>query len=505
MKFTLLAFKIKRFFYYNVKQIGLFSGLFFSFIFLPLLYTIDIHFFSQFNIIDAAHYETLKGFNNSLISILISILLTTFSVVFVVMQLASSQFSPRILRYFMTNDLRIQRFIGFYLGALSSIFIIQLLDPFFPHKSQLCLIFSLLISLYCILINFPEIIIHLNDNMNVATITNKIKCEIINEVDNLYKEKWQKGNFLFYKRKAIERKNVVVVYWKNQSGYLTEVNYLKLLSSWNTLSDLHNFSPKVTIFQKPIVGEFIMKDASEMFIIELEDTFSEADKIKLLDFFEGIVAQVFIVHKYRNYKQDVNFGVRKLVDIAIKAISPAVNDPTTCINCIDYIGEVVLKLATRRFPSSQTLILQQNDIYVNEFNFHEFVNFAFDQIFQWGKNDPIVVRRLIQTVYLIIPRIENPYNLKVLIHEIEDMNLLQIYDFKKNEHTHEQINVILKELHRFNKIAKEQIAKLQASGVLSNDCIENCADEVNKLAYQETIDLCQKYFDDYVNRDIIYQ
>jgi uncharacterized membrane protein len=40
-----------------------------------------------------------------------------------------------------------------------------------------------------------------------------------------------------------------------------------------------------------------------------------------------------------------------LVDIAIKTISPAVNDPTTCLNCIDQIGEIAKELSLKEFPS----------------------------------------------------------------------------------------------------------------------------------------------------------
>jgi uncharacterized membrane protein len=64
----------------------------------------------------------------------------------------------------------------------------------------------------------------------------------------------------------------------------------------------------------------------------------------------SIVRDAFKVEQFRVI-QDINFGVRKLVDIAIKAISPAVNDPTTCLNCIDQIGEIAKELSLKEFPS----------------------------------------------------------------------------------------------------------------------------------------------------------
>jgi uncharacterized membrane protein len=176
-----------------------------------------------------------------------------------------------------------------------------------------------------------------------------------------------------------------------------------------------------------------------------------------------IVEDTFFVYKFRSYKQDINFGVRKLVDIAIKAISPAVNDPTTCINCIDYLGEIVRRLAMRKFPSTRSNELRNEKIFVSEFNFKELVNFAFDQIYQWGKKDPVIVKRLLRTIIQIVPCVENPYNLMVLIKEVEDMKVDKIYALNSelSEHTTEQITSVLNDVKDFKKVAVYQIEAIK--------------------------------------------
>jgi uncharacterized membrane protein len=45
-------------------------------------------------------------------------------------------------------------------------------------------------------------------------------------------------------------------------------------------------------------------------------------------------------------QQDVEFGVLQIVDIALKAISPAVNDPTTAISCIDQLSRILIRCAS---------------------------------------------------------------------------------------------------------------------------------------------------------------
>ncbi|MFV7236151.1 DUF2254 family protein [Flavobacterium sp. ZB4R12] len=165
---------------------------------------------------------------------------------------------------------------------------------------------------------------------------------------------------------------------------------------------------------------------------------------------------------FRSHTQDVNFGVRKLVDIAIKTISPAVNDPTTCLNCIDQIGEIAKELAIREFPSTDSRTLEAKKIQVNEFNFEEFIDFCFDQIFQWGKEDPTVVKRIIRAISAILPLVVNPFNLKILIQEVEEMDLLEIYNlsqYKKGKLkiSKEKLITVEKELSRFRQKAKLQI------------------------------------------------
>src|SRR6185436_2538947 len=50
----------------------------------------------------------------------------------------------------------------------------------------------------------------------------------------------------------------------------------------------------------------------------------------------------------RTFEQDPKYAIRLLVDIAIRALSPAINDPTTAVQALDQIGDLLLRLARRR-------------------------------------------------------------------------------------------------------------------------------------------------------------
>ncbi|MFK7030850.1 DUF2254 family protein [Flavobacterium oreochromis] len=429
---------------------------------LCLDFQIDLNKYFSINSLEI--YTRLIPVSNVLVSIVIGISLTTFSVLFVVMQLASSQFSPRILRHFLANDFKIQAFIGFFVGTVALCILPQIISVFYTKQSFLItLLVGTFLAIRGLVWSYPSMITYLSVNMNVSSITDHIKKEVLDEIDLLYTEKWEKGNDLTYQRELcfIEKK-VLKIVSPFQSGYLESIDYTQLKKNLLELKEETYWS---IVYQKPVIGEFIMKDTTILLQI-IVDQISENQK----EIFEKLVSKTFKVNRFRSHTQDINFGVRKLVDIGIKAISPAVNDPTTCLNCIDQLGEILKVLSERQFPSTDARQLIQSNIHINEFNYDEFVDFCFDQIYQWGKEDPTIVKRILRTIRVILPTIQNPYYLKVLIQQVEEMELSSIYTLENYESRNlkiskEKLNTIQKELQGFREKALKQIEVLKKRGV----------------------------------------
>jgi hypothetical protein len=61
---------------------------------------------------------------------------------------------------------------------------------------------------------------------------------------------------------------------------------------------------------------------------------------------------IFIVGPERTLEQDVEFAISQLVEIAVRALSPGINDPITAITCIDWLGVSLCQLANRKITSS---------------------------------------------------------------------------------------------------------------------------------------------------------
>jgi uncharacterized membrane protein len=101
----------------------------------------------------------------------------------------------------------------------------------------------------------------------------------------------------------------------------------------------------------------------------------------------------------RTLQQDMEFGVLQIVDIALKAISPAVNDPTTAIGCVDQLSRIMIRFASRE-PPDPVLYDPPGTIRViiPWIGFERLLEGAFEQIRLYSKSDVAVSLRLLRAL-----------------------------------------------------------------------------------------------------------
>jgi uncharacterized membrane protein len=94
-------------------------------------------------------------------------------------------------------------------------------------------------------------------------------------------------------------------------------------------------------------------------------------------------------------QQDVAFGFRQLADIADRALSPAVNDPTTALQAIDQLHDLLRRLAVRPVPSGR-LVDDQGELRLlaSVVDFDGFLAVAVDELAQYAQGSRQVLRRL---------------------------------------------------------------------------------------------------------------
>jgi uncharacterized membrane protein len=99
----------------------------------------------------------------------------------------------------------------------------------------------------------------------------------------------------------------------------------------------------------------------------------------------------------RTLQQDVLFGLRQLVDVALKSISPAVNDPSTAATCVDHLSSLLCRLAHRRMGHVEARDADGTlRLLLPGATFEDAVDLAFNQLRQYARNDLSVSLRLLQ-------------------------------------------------------------------------------------------------------------
>lgn len=97
----------------------------------------------------------------------------------------------------------------------------------------------------------------------------------------------------------------------------------------------------------------------------------------------------------RSLDEDVGFGLRQLVDIAERALSPGINDPTTAVQVIDQLHDLLRRLASRALPPRQAVTDDGRlALDVPQPAFADYLTLAVDEIAHWGADAERVRRRL---------------------------------------------------------------------------------------------------------------
>ncbi len=232
--------------------------------------------------------------------------------------------------------------------------------------------FGIVGSFYLILMIFPLFIHHIIGNINASSITQNIARRTVEEIDLLY----DSVQFVGF------HDNILRII-SPESGYLDSIRY-------QALERLFPKDEGVKMVVRPHIGSFVIQGGV------LAEIHCPPEKQVYYISISKAIKHCFVIDKFRSYNQDIPFGIRQLVDIAIKAISPAVNDPTTALNSIDYIGAIIQKAALSEAVSKEAHVLASKNIYIREFSFEQLVDLAFDQIYFWGKEDYIVVRHILK-------------------------------------------------------------------------------------------------------------
>jgi uncharacterized membrane protein len=114
------------------------------------------------------------------------------------------------------------------------------------------------------------------------------------------------------------------------------------------------------------------------------------------------IRNVFVLGRERTPRQDVEFGIHQLVEIAVRAVSPGINDPFTAMTCVDHLGAALCRAAQRRIPSRYRYDTENKlRVIADAVTFEGMIEAAFNQIRQYGRSSVAVSIRLLETLTVI--------------------------------------------------------------------------------------------------------
>jgi uncharacterized membrane protein len=321
---------------------------------------------------------------------LVTVTGVVFSVTMLTLAQTSSMFGSRLLRSFLNHNIS-QATLALFLGTSVYCFIVlrsiqEVAEGtlFAPHLSLMVGLLAGLASLAM----FVWFIHHVAVSIQAQNVVRNVAYELEEAVKRLFPEKIGKKPEDAQEAVAdlFHARELPSLLESCHDGYIQAINGALLLD----VAGAHDL--RIRLLARP--GDFICVG---MPIARLNrDPGDLADEIN----------ECFLVGAHRTPRQDAACAVFELVEVAVRALSPGINDPHTAIACIDYLGASLVRAAERAFPSP----VRCDDsgeprLYAKPFQFSDLLNAAVDEIRQYGRDSASVTLRLVEMLTGVARRV----------------------------------------------------------------------------------------------------
>lgn len=403
-----------------------------SFWFLPAIYgvagligllitiTIDLSISQKTMEAGPSFLVTDRSITKEMFSAFITSILTmttvTFSTIMVVLTTFTSQFSPRALQDFIADNATQRVLAIFVFGVIYSLFALFTLQPgdqlLIATPISGVLIVSLCIAAFVYFIN------HVSKWVQVNNLVNKLGNQAMLTIHHVNKgiAELQDGHkgYSGGQEDFQEPGGKAHVITAENGGYIALIDYdafLKMTEKDDIQCNIHVH-----------VGDFVLEGTNL-----LTYWAGEGQTINEL-YYKRLIK----LETERTGIQDIEFGIQKLVEITLRAISPSVNDPHTAINSINRIGTLLLEITKREYLSSY--LYDRNGqwrVKIIQFDFDHYLYKAFYQIRYYASDDVSVTTSII-------------YVLKLLVSETPSSMHKDLVEFAKYIYNGFHKNVLLK-------------------------------------------------------------
>jgi uncharacterized membrane protein len=322
-------------------------------------------------------------------STMVTVAGVVFSVTIVALQLASSQFGPRLLRNFMTD-----RGNQVVFGTFTSSFVYCLVilaavrgDPegFIP---VIGVWIGLLLGLAGIgvLIYFIH---HIAQGIRVERVAHNVACELEQALDRLFPES------IGHEPPATDAKTLIPADLEPGSRPVraTTSGYIQAIDSHQLMETAKDRDLLLVLEHRP--GDFI---AEGMRLLRAHPAGRVSDEVA------ASLGDCFAIGIDRTPSQDPGFVSQQLTQIALRALSPGINDPFTAFECINRLTQGFRRAAARYRPSEYRFDASRRlRVVAPPDRLLPLVLGAFDPIARAASDNGEIVRRVLDAIALILP------------------------------------------------------------------------------------------------------
>jgi uncharacterized membrane protein len=337
----------------------------------------------------------------------ITVVGVVFSIILVTLTLASTQFGPRMLRNFI-RDRSTQLTLGTFVATfIYAVLVLVSIGPgprgdFVPHIG-VTVTLALMVADMTVLIYFIH---HTASAIQLPNVIASIAADLSEAIET-------QGNVATDGAPAAERglsSAELLTRMEKEGGAVkaADSGYVQFIRLRSLVRFAEQANAAISLHHRP--GHFIVQGHTIGTVWPPEATAQVNEAL----------AQAHITGPYRTLTQDVSFGIDQLVEIAIRALSPAVNDTFTAITCVDWLGDNLCKIVKRWHPARMHRD-EQGFIRViaAQPSYERLVQRSFEKIRQASMGMPAIMIRQLDAIATIMIETTGPAQRRVLLDQAE--------------------------------------------------------------------------------------
>ena len=317
-------------------------------------------------------------------STMVTVIALVLGLTVVALQLASTQFSPRLLRNFLrdlVNQVTLSSFVATFAYSTAGLFTVGVSAGQRTTDYPRLAVSGALLLFFVSMIMLVFFVHHLAHSIQI----DQVMADVEEDTLNVVYQSMASGDDTMH-RPVVPPSGVPLL--AQESGYV-QTFHLEALA--DVAGDHDAFVALV-----PMIGEHVIVGTPLAWAWSTIDGAPELGPDAASALSDGLAEGVRLGFE-RTAEQDVAFGLRQLADIASKALSPAINDPYTAVQAVDHLSVILAALASRPL-GGQTLPDRQGvpRIHVPGRDWAYFIDLGLGQVRRFGHTEPRVVLALLR-------------------------------------------------------------------------------------------------------------